>query len=611
MMHDPRGRAPEDSLARAEDGRVGSEHGDPRWDEALGFLETRSFSMTDGHSIDFPDEPRGELDLALDNLVARARDVLKIQGRLRSLLRANQAIVEQLDLPVVLERIVNSAVELVGAKYGALGVVAPDGTLEQFINVGMTPDEIIAIGHLPEGHGLLGALIDDPHPIRLERLSDDSRSVGFPAAHPPMGAFLGVPVRVRDEVYGNLYLSRENTQAFSSEDEQLVTALAATAGIAIENARLYAETRRRQAWSAASAEFTANLLSPENGSAIATLAGRILDLSAADVVWVLLPGENPAELVVAVARGLDEENMQGASVNEVDSLAASIIRGGQPRQVDDGIGLGFTLSDGRPLGPALAVPLMTDGLAEGVLLVARMHRGLPFATSDLEMAADFAGQASVAMELEAARADRQRMVVLEDRGRIARDLHDHVIQQLFGTGLELQSIAGALPMGPVSDRIVQSVTNLDASISQIRTIIFALSAQTGESRNSVRHWIIDLANELAPALASTPAVSFSGPVDLVITDELADDVIAVAREALVNVVKHAEATHASISLAVRDGEVFLEVVDDGHGFDGTQRRSGVANLEHRAVSRGGVFAVESDGSGTRILWQVPYETIDA
>jgi signal transduction histidine kinase len=155
------------------------------------------------------------------------------------------------------------------------------------------------------------------------------------------------------------------------------------------------------------------------------------------------------------------------------------------------------------------------------------------------------------------------------------------------------------------------VTNLDATISQIRTIIFALSAQASEAPTSVRHWIIDLANELAPALESTPAVSFAGPVDLIVTNDLADDVLAVAREALVNVIKHAGASRTSVSLAVREGHVYLEIVDDGHGFDEATRRSGVANLEHRAVSRGGIFAVESDSKGTRLLWQVPYETVAA
>jgi signal transduction histidine kinase len=567
--------------------------------------------MTDGHSFTFPDEPRGELDLALDNLVARARDVLKIQGRLRSLLKANQAIIEHLDLPVVLERIVAAAVELVGAKYGALGVVAEDGTLEQFINVGMTPEEVDVIGHLPEGHGLLGAVIENPYPIRLENLSDDPRSVGFPAGHPPMAAFLGVPVRVRDEVYGNLYLTNHDPTPFTAEDEQLVVALAATAGVAIENARLFAETRRRQAWSAASAEFTSNLLAPENGSAIGSLADRILELSDADLVWIMLQGDDPLELVVDTARGLDAPAMQDYSVAVDGSLALAVLESGQPSRVDDGAEVRLALSDGRPLGPAMAVPIMTAGLVQGVLLVSRMPGGRRFTPSDLEMAADFADQASVAMELEAARADRQRMVVLEDRGRIARDLHDHVIQQLFGTGLELQSIAGSLPMGPASDRILQSVTNLDASISQIRTIIFALSAHVEDSRVTVRHSIIDLANELASALDSTPTVTFSGPVDLIVTGDLADDVLAVAREALVNIVKHAEATRASVVLTVRNGAVHLEITDDGHGLTVTGRRSGVANLEERAVRRGGTFTLESDSAGTRLLWQVPYETVSA
>jgi signal transduction histidine kinase len=521
----------------------------------------------------FPDESRGELDLALDNLVDKARDVLKIQGRLRSLLRANQAVIEHLDLPVVLERIVAAAVELVGARYGAL--------------------------------------IQDPHPIRLERLSDDDRSVGFPAGHPPMGAFLGVPVRVRDEVYGNLYLSNQDSKAFSAEDEQLVVALAATAGVAIENARLFAETRRRQAWSAASAEFTSNLLAPENGSAIGSLADRILELSDADLVWIMLQGGNPSELLIDTARGLDESAMQDVSVAVDGSLALAVLESGEPSRVDDGVEAQLALSDGRALGPAMAVPIMTSGLVQGVLLVSRMPGGHRFTPSDLEMAADFAGQASVAMELEAARADRQRMVVLEDRGRIARDLHDHVIQQLFGTGLELQSIAGSLPMGPASDRILQSVTNLDASISQIRTIIFALSAHSDDSRATVRHSIIDLANELASALDSTPTVSFSGPVDLIVTGELADDVLAVAREALINIVKHAEAAHASVALNVRSGEVRLEVTDDGHGVTDTSRRSGVGNLEERALRRGGTFALDSDSAGTRLVWQVPYETVTA
>jgi signal transduction histidine kinase len=404
--------------------------------------------MTEGHSFTFPDEPRGDLDKALDDLMSRARDVLETQGRLRALLKANRAIIEHLDLSVVLERIVEAAVELVGAQYGALGVVSAEGGLEQFINVGMTPEQVAIIGHLPRGHGLLGAVIDNPHPIRIPLIAAHELSVGFPPNHPPMTSFLGVPVRVRDEVYGNLYLTNQKSGAFTDEDEQLVTALAATAGVAIENARLFAE------------------------------------------------------------------------VSE-------------------------------------------------------------------------------------ARSSRQKLALLEDRGRIARDLHDHVIQQLFGTGLELQNIAGSTSDAVVKERIVQSVAQLDASISQIRTVIFALTVSSDDPRSAVRHAIIDLANELAPSLAGTPAVSFSGPVDLVVTETLAEDVIAVTREALTNVVRHAAATRTSIDLRVADGAIVLTVTDNGSGISKAKRHSGLANLEQRAQLRGGAMSITSGATGTILRWSVP------
>ena len=563
--------------------------------------------MTEGHSFTFPDESRGELDKALDDLMTRARDVLATQGRLRALLKANQAVIEHIDLPTVLRRIVEAAVELVGAQYGALGVVAADGGLEQFINVGMSPELVHKIGHLPEGHGLLGALIEDPHPIRIPELSADPRSVGFPEGHPPMSSFLGVPIRVRDEVYGNLYLSNQKSGEFSEEDEQLVTALAATAGIAIENARLFAETHRRQSWAVASAEINASLLSTDDSDVISILATRVLALSDADVVWVLQPTADPEFMKVDTARGIDEESIRGMTFPSAGTVTSSVLEGRQPRLIDDSAEYELVLSEGRALGPVMAVPLLSSGRTTGVLLVGRLRGAPRFARSDLEMAADFAGQASVAIELAAARVDRQRMALLEDRGRIARDLHDHVIQQLFATGLELQSIAGSASPD-LAQRIARSVVNMDASISQIRTVIFALSVPATDPHDTIRHWIIDLVNELAPRLARTPNVSFSGPVDLMITNDLAEDVVAVAREALVNVIKHASAEHTSVDLAIVDGTVRLVVVDDGTGANGATRRSGVSNLEKRALMRGGAFDFTSGVNGTRVTWTVPVES---
>jgi len=557
--------------------------------------------MTEGHAFTFPDESRAELDKALDDLMARARDVLSTQGRLRALLKANQAVIEHMDLPVVLRRIVEAAVELVGAQYGALGVLSPEGGLEQFINVGMTPELVNHIGHLPEGHGLLGAVIEDHHPIRIPEISADPRSVGFPAGHPPMSSFLGVPIRVRDEVYGNLYLSNQASGEFSDDDEQLVTALAATAGIAIENARLFAESHRRQAWASASAEITAALLSSDDSDVMSVLVSRVLALSEADLVWLLTPTPDPAVLAIEIARGLDEENTQGTTFRLHASPGSSALDGTQARLVEDCSEFGMTLSDGRPLGPAMAFPLS----GSGVLIVGRMPGARRYTQGELDLAADFAGRASLAIELAAARAGRQRLALIEDRARIARDLHDHVIQQLFATGLELQSVAGAAPTD-LARRIAQAVINMDASISQIRTVIFALTVPATEARDNVRHSIIDLANELAPRLADTPTVTFSGPVDLVIDDDLAADVVAVTREALLNVIKHAGAQHSSIDLAVVDGEVRLQIADDGRGAGGSTRRSGVANLEHRALVRGGRFTFATGDEGTRVTWIVPF-----
>jgi GAF domain-containing protein len=202
-------------------------------------------------ALAFPDAPRSKLDHLLAELVDAAQDVLATQGRLRSLLNATRAVSGELDLPAVLRRIIEAAVDLVGARYGAIGVIAPDGSLEQFIHVGMSDELVQQIGALPEGHGLLGALIEEQAPIRLEVLSQDPRSSGFPAHHPPMDSFLGVPIRVRAEVYGNIYLSESEAGSFSEEDQELLIALAGAAGAAIDHARLFDESRRRQEWAAA------------------------------------------------------------------------------------------------------------------------------------------------------------------------------------------------------------------------------------------------------------------------------------------------------------------------------------------------------------------------
>jgi signal transduction histidine kinase len=524
------------------------------------------------------------------------------QGRLKSLLEANQAVAEYLDLGTVLRRIVETAVELVGAQYGALGVLAPDGRLEQLVQVGMSAEEVAAIGHLPRGLGLVGALSDDRRPIRLRHLADDPRSVGIPDRHPPMDSFLGVPVQVRGAAYGNLYLTNQNSGEFSQEDEELVTALAATAGAAIDNARLFAETQRRQAWAVASAEATAALLSSETGDPLGLLASRTLTLSGADLVCVVRRTDDPTRLVIETARGDGEETLEGTAFPAAGSLSESVIEGGQPRLVGEIDAADLPLTPARKPGPTMAIPFVESGRTQGALVVSRAVGHGHFTAVDMEMAADFAGRVSVALRLARARDDRQRMLLLEDRGRIARDLHDNVIQQLFATGLDLQSVVGALPPGVLTERINQSVDALDAAITQIRAAIFALSSHRNAAHPAVRHRIIDVVNELARALPRTPQLEFSGPVDLVVTGELADDVVAVVREALTNVVKHAAAHQVSVALTVVDGQVTVEVVDDGVGIDGADHRSGLGNLDERARLHGGTFSVDSDAGQTCLRW---------
>lgn len=521
------------------------------------------------------------------------------ETRLRSLLQASQSVVEQLDLSAVLRRIVDVAVELVGARYGALGVIAPNGGLEQFIHVGMPDGLAERIGHLPVGRGLLGALIDDPRPIRLARLGDDDRSVGFPEGHPPMDSFLGVPVRVRGTVFGNLYLTEPAAGAFSGEDEELLSALAATAGIAIENARLFEETQRHQRWSAGTAEISAALLSERADDPRALLADRLAAIADADLVCVVVPGSSDT-LLVDTARGVLADQVRGLVFPASAAVCGRSLESGQPFLTSGAAGH----PDGAILiGPAMVIPLRTSGRPDGVLTASRRAGRPGFSASELEMATDFVAQAGVALELARGRAARQRLAVLEDRSRIARDLHDQVIQRLFAAGLGLQAIAGTVAEPDLRNRILDQVTALDAAISEIRTAVFALSAQLHPDRPSVRHRILDLLAELGPLFENPPRITFSGPIDLLTPDALADDLVVVLREGLTNVLRHAEASESTVSVGVAGDTITVEISDDGVGPLGAERSSGLANLEARARNWQGALALTAiDTGGSLLRW---------
>lgn len=563
----------------------------------------------DDVSLHFPDLPRLELDELLSQLVSRAQEVMGTQGRLRGLLRANQAIIGDLALPVVLRRIVEAARELVGARYAALGVIAPDGHLSEFVHDGM-PDEMVdRIGHLPQGKGLLGALIEDPRPIRLECISDDERSSGFPANHPPMDSFLGVPIRVRDTVFGNLYLAESTRGEFSPEDVELAAALAATAGMVIDNARLFETLGARQEWLRASATITRRLLSGGGEDAVEALrliAEQFRDLSKAKLVTVIRPTAGGGRLRVEIAvGGIDGANPVGAEIPLEGSLSGRVFATAEPLRVSSPDQPGLPVSAFAPgdLGPVLLLPLVGSQRVHGVLTAARARGSALFSEEDLDMAAGFANHASVAIELAAARAEQQRAELLGDRDRIAADLHDHVIQRLFGAGLSLQGVASMLEAGTAKDRVITAVKDLDETISQIRTTIYQLGQTPSSDSTGIRARLLGVVAEQTPALGFEPAVRFSGVLEHTMSEALTDDLLAALREALSNVARHAGARTATVEVASAAGRVSLVVTDDGSGPGPTTRLSGLANLRRRAEQHGGTFSIgERLNGGTELVW---------
>jgi signal transduction histidine kinase len=564
--------------------------------------------------LTFPDLPRMELDQLLAQLVERAQEVLATQSRLRGLLRATQVVTGDLALPVVLQRIVQAARDLVGARYAALGVIAPEGGLAEFVHVGMPQDAVAEIGHLPHGKGLLGALIDDPRPIRLCHISDDPRSSGFPAGHPPMNSFLGVPIRVRDEVFGNLYLTESLRGVFSVEDEELTVALAATAAAAIDRARLYQAAHTRGEWLQASAAITRQLLSPDSidpRGPLRLIAERAREIAHADLVTVVLPAspdESPDELRVEVAVGAAAAGLPGLAVPVAGSFSGRVFSTGEPLRVaqpHEMPGLTPMALDDLDVGPVLVLPLRGSHRVHGVLTAARLRGRTAFTAEDTDMAGNFANQAAVALELAEARAEQQRAAMLDDRERIAADLHDHVIQQLFASGLSLQALAASLGPGRATDRITATVADLDRTISQIRTSIFALHQPPQTAIRGLRARLLDVAAEQTDALGFDPAVRFSGLLDD-LPDDLAEDLVAVLREALSNIARHAHARTVEVDLTATPEQITLQVDDDGSGLGPSTRCSGLANLRRRAERHGGTFTLtDRQPAGTRLSWSIP------
>jgi signal transduction histidine kinase len=554
--------------------------------------------------------PQLRLDDLLAELQSRLQAVLATRDRVHSLLEAVVAIGGNLDLEIVLRKIVEAALPLVGARYGALGVIGDDGRLTEFIPVGLDEAQIAGIDHWPDGQGLLGTLIRDPRPLRLADLSAHPESHGFPPGHPPMRSFLGVPIRIRDEVYGNLYLTeKEGGGPFDEEDETLLVALAAAAGVAIDNARLYEEARRQERWLRATTEITRELLSGHQPTRVLALVTKqALALSGADLVVLAVPAGDRQQLVYTHAAGEGAGEALGLVLPAAESLSGQILASGTAVAVED------FRSDRRvnpvarehmPLGWAVLLPLGAPGNVRGVLTVGRDPGALPLPPQAVEMVTTFAAQAGIVLELAEHRHDSERLAVLQDRDRIARDLHDLVIQRLYATGMSLQGAVPLIARPEVADRVSTAVDALDETIREIRSAIFSLQSHTDTKRNGLRAKILEVVEQMTVPLGFAPSLRLVGPLDEDVPGEVGEQLLGALREALSNVARHAGAS--SVDVAVDCGsDLVLRVRDNGGGMGQSTRRSGLANLAERARGLGGLLRVgPADGGGTDLEWRVP------
>lgn len=536
-----------------------------------------------------------------------------LPAELAPLLEAVLNVSSDLEMHQVLTRIVRSACELTGARYGALGVLDPSGRqLVEFIADGMDDEERAAIDHPPSGLGVLGLLVADPRPMRIADVSHHPAAHGFPKGHPPMSSFLGAPIRVRGEVFGNLYLTdKRDRDEFSETDESVLVTLAYATGVAIDNARRYGAADRERRWSEAVSDISQLLLGRgDDGRAIDLVAERAAAVAEAAMAVVAIT-DDEGELVVRAVVGPEPKKAR-ARIGSVLAGAhwSEILQEGEPLllishpgepsaeaitgRLRESIGLAVH-------GATAIVPMVTGPQRVGLLVLGWMA-GSPSSVFDaLDPLAAYA--ADVALTLTAARAqhDRELVALLEDRHRIARDMHDVVIQQLYATGLSLQSSAGLKDRAAVQRRVDAAVDELDLAIKEIRRTILDLN------RSHVRENPVEdlraLVLTFRPVLGFAPKLKVTGDLGHLDVD-MFGHLVAVVRESLSNIARHAQATKAGVQIWVSPELVRVRVSDNGVGIPTEiTRRSGLRNLTERAEHSGGQLVITSvPGQGTLLEW---------
>ncbi|HEY7538274.1 MAG TPA: GAF domain-containing protein [Gaiellaceae bacterium] len=536
--------------------------------------------------------------------------------RLQALVRAGIALTSELSLDTLLRRLIETAAELTGARYAALGVVDPSGShLERFVSHGVDDETVAAIGDLPQGRGILGVLLRETKPLRLHDLTEDPRSVGFPPGHPPMTSFLGVPILLRGLAYGNLYLTEKEGGDFTVDDEELVTLLAAQAAVAIENVRLFEAATR---WSAQleSLNEIGNALAsePDLERLLDLIARRLRELLGARFVTVILPS-GPDELRFAAVAGEGGADLLGQTIPRSESKSGRVLEQRRSERVDSilddaDVDPGVSRRLGARTG--LWVPLIVREEPIGVLAAHDKlgNTDARFSDDDLRLAETFAARAAVAVDLSdrVARDSLRRVVAAQEleRRRLARELHDETGQALTSILLGLRALEDSLE-SPESRAAAADLRELAVgTLQDVRRLAVELRPKALDDFG-----LISALERLTETWGGYTGISVNFAASLgehQLSNEAATALYRIVQEALTNVVKHAHAENASVLLTRKNGMVVAVIEDDGRGFDPSESRQGfgIQGMRERVELLGGRLQVESaPGTGTTLVAEVP------
>ncbi|MDN5963393.1 MAG: GAF domain-containing protein [Actinomyces sp.] len=547
------------------------------------------------------------------------------------LLEAALDLTSNLHLRPALQRFVDQACRLTGARYGALSVLDNWGDTTMFIQHGFSREQIERMGNPPLGHGLIAEIPTEGALIINDVRHSENAAITLPQGHQEIENFLGAPVTVHEQVYGRLYLT-DKFGGFGQTDAEVVTSLAAAAGVAVENAELFAQARNRERWIAASQKLTTTMLEgADEEEALVLIAQTVRDVADADTAIIVLPSVGDV-YAGEITDGYHADRLLGV-VFPPEGRALSVLAEGTGMIVDSmARAQTMRVPELAEFGPALYAPLRSRGQSSGVLVLLRRQGSAEFASSDLPLAESLASQATLALELASARHAEDVANLLDERDRIGRDLHDFAIQQLFGAGMQLdatkQKVAsGELDAQGIIASLDDSLASVDEAVRQIRAIVHnlrepdqsvglveRLRREASLSRNFLGFapsLVIRVDGEAINAVEDQEA-SQTEQVEGRIDPDISDDVVAVVREGLSNIARHAHATAGRVIVDVngheQHGEVCVRVADDGHGIDPNRtRNSGLGNLQARARRHGGTFTfgVGLEGRGTEITWRVP------